>query len=504
MTRHLAIVLILAVLGSAQSTVLTQTTVLTGTTKLALTVPVFNPGMVYGFDITTSCSASTSSCTVSLCSTGLNCMPPTTSGAALIVAAFLTNSATITSAYLCNSSSGCTSGNATATFSLCPGSNCAVYNATMAFGNDAAYVLSVPAGSAFVTVNLSASQSAGAWAFNVIEVLPPPTYSFSALDSSGASSNSTCTVCTLSQPSLTGTDLVFEYNDFNGQPAAGPNFQSPYITDQFANAICLDCNTTVAPVMTQVSGTGTAWSWLALKTTAGSYTTAPGTIKLVNHAMQGLNAPVACNLACPAFTIPSTTAGNLLRIALIENDGTSGYISSVSGCGTWVVPGAALRTIGDAFIYASGAYNLSATGGCTSITVTVANAVSSTATVGAAVSYWEISKPTGVWQSDTYGCTSNASGSNAPPGQALTLNNTIALHVIFQFIADAGGVSGITTYPWTTNGGNPSAYNGSTAGGNNNFGSDVVQLNTISGAAPIWEYPNPSPAATGVCADAYY
>lgn len=503
MVRYVIILFVLISFTFGQSTVLRNPTVPTGTTKVVVKTRV-RAGMSYLFDVTNSCSTGSSSCTTSLCSTGQNCMPSTTSGAGLVLVVFLPARAHIKSAYLCNSSTGCTSKNAKATFSLCPGTDCAVFDATMNYGNDAAYLLSAPAGCEFVTVNVSATQTS-AWSFNTVEVSPPNGHSFSVLDSSGAGSNSSCTTCTFSQPTLTGTDLVFQFNDFNGQPAAGPNFTSPYITDQFANAVCLDCNTNIAPAMTQVSGSGAAWSWLALKTTAGKYTVprASRAISIVNHSIDSVNAPIACSPGCAAFTIPSTTSGNLLRLSAIENSVSEGYISSVSGCGKWVVPGASLQD-GQGYGGISAAYNLAAIGGCTSITVTMNKSVGNGSGFGAVLSYWELSKPSGPWRFDTSGCTSNASGTDSPSGQALTLNETVDVHAIFQFILNSGGVSGVTLYPWTNNGGNPTAYNGSTTGGNDNFGSDVVRLNTKDGSAPVWEYPFGSTTPTSVCADAYY
>ena len=182
---------------------------------------------------------------------------------------------------------------------------------------------------------------------------------------------------------------------------------------------------------------------------------------------------------------------------------SAGYISSISGCGTWTVPGSSLQNSG-AYGAGSAAYNLSATGSCTSITVTMNKTITVSGAAGVALSYWQIHKPSGTWTSDIYGCTSNSSGTNFPSGKALTLNNTTSPHVIFQSLIDSGGVASVTYYPWTNNGGSPTAYVGSTYGGNDNFGSDVALLNTLSGSAPIWEYPTASPGATGVCADAYY
>jgi len=459
---------------------------------------VLKRGMVFHQDVTTACGSSTSSCTFTVCSGSANCMFPTVSGSALIVAAGLTVSAHITSAYLCNSSSGCNSGNAAATFSLCPSTECAIYDSTLGYGNDLAYVLSGAAGNSFVTVNVSATESAG-WGFNVIEVEPPPGHSFSALDSAGTLSNNTCTSCKMGAPTLTATDLVFQFNDFNGTAITGPFFSSPYITDGFANGLCLDCNTSRAPTMTQGGLGGTVVSWIALKTTAGKYTT-PRTMSIAAHLLPGSGSLISCSPSCPSITVPPTTSGDLLRIYEGDAFDASGpYISRVSGCGTWVVPASCKNTapVGSG-LYQSCAYNLSATSGCTGpIRVTM-----STSGTNIALDYWEIHQRSGSWTYDTSGCTTNASGNNLPTGESLTLNNIAYPHAIFQTILDSGGVSGVTLYPWTTNGGSPTLYNGTII--TDYFASDMLRLDTTDATAPTWAFPEFSPAATGVCADAYY
>ncbi len=468
-------------------------------------VLVLNPGMILHQDVTTACLSGTSSCTFSECSTSANCMFPTVSGSALIVAALLPTSAHITSAYLCNSSSGCNSNNATASFSLCPDIDdgtsrraCAIYNSTLGYGNDLAYLLSGPSGNSFLTVNVSATQTSG-WVFNVIEVEPPSGYSFSALDSAGTTSNSTCTKCTMGAPRLTATDLVFQFNDFNGTALTGPFFSSPYITDGFANGLCFDCTTSRAPTMTQGGAGGTVVSWIALKTTAGRYSTAR-TMSIAAHLLPGSGSAISCSPNCPNITVPSTTSGDLLRIyAADDADGSAPHISKVSGCGTWVVPASCRNAVAGPNLYQSCAYNLSATSNCTGpIKVTMSG--SGTNVV---LDYWEIHQTRGSWTRDTSGCTHNAPGNNLPTGEALTLNDKTHPHAIFQTILDSGGVSGVTFYPWTTNGGSPTLYNGTIAY-SEYFASDMLRLDTTDATAPTWAYPDPSPAATGVCADAYY
>ena len=167
-------------------------------------------------------------------------------------------------------------------------------------------------GTQYATVNVSASQ-ASRWGFSTLAVLPPSGYSFSGYDSGGYLANTTCTTCTLASPTLTATDLVAQFNDWNGTLPVGPMYSSPYVEDSAGIALCLDCNTSTAPTFTQTGSGGTVNNWIALKTTAGTYSIASSSdpISIAAHAMEGLNGPVSCSPACPALTIPSTALGDL-------------------------------------------------------------------------------------------------------------------------------------------------------------------------------------------------
>ena len=464
-------------------------------------------GMKFYFDqaVATACGAGTSTCTNPVCNTSSSqCLPSSAAGSAIIVNAALNASAHITSAYLCNVSSGCTSGNATATFTLVAASGCAGFSAGKTLGGDCAYILNAPAGPAeglqYITVNLSANQ-ANAWQILLFSAFPPAGSVFSALETAGAltgGSYDSCSTCTLWAPSLTATDLVVEFNDTVGTLPIGPVYNSPWIEDGQDTAVCLDCTTSTAPSFTFASGTGTVVNYIALKTSLGSYTPPTNTITIANHAIQGLNGPISCSPACAAFTVPSTTMGDLLRIATYVLIGSTGYISSVSGCGTWVVP--ATLQYGTGSGYLSMAYTLSATNACTSITITMTGS----ATSAVSTSYYQIHKTSGSWLLDTNGATANAATNNYPPGQALTLTNTSANHVCFQSIVDQGGISGVTYYPYTFNAGSPSAYNGETGGAGDEYAADNVLLNTISTPTPIYSYPGTGRPVTGVLGDCYY
>lgn len=450
-----------------------------------------------------SCSSGSTSCTAGTgsCATTLFCMFPLTSGSTGIVYVGF-NSGTaghITSAYLCNVSTGCNSGNATATFSLCPSSNCNAVNSTLGYGADMAYEIGSPANSTqYITVNVSSTGGAG-WNFQLYEHITPPgyteTYSSSGVVNGGSAN--TCATCTGGTPTSASTPQnVFEFNDFDGNlPITGYGYSSPWIFDVSSNAVCLDCSNPSAPSYTNTSGTGTIFSWIAFALSANY--TVQNPISIANHVAPG----TACTSSPCTLTVPSTGSGNLLRIfALATTQGSASYISSVSdGTNSFVVPSGSRSSNATGNQQSSDAYLLSSTSGKTSLTIAMTQPIQT----GVYLSYWEIKKPSGSWTLDSGSpqCTLNSTGTYLPSGQALTLNNTSTPHVIFQSITSEGGVGGVTLFPWQYNVFGSEAYIGGVGG---NFGSDVALLNTKNGSAPTWSTAEENTITTGVCAEAFY
>lgn len=193
------------------------------------------------------------------------------------------------------------------------------------------------------------------------------------------------------------------------------------------------------------------------------------TISVTQHLISSSNCGATsqtCNL-----TITSTTAGNL-GFASIHIGVATEFITSISGGGTWVAPGGCQGVDTGAAKATSCAYNLTLTGGTTSITVTR----TSTTNAGTwRVYFAEIHTDLtgGSFTLDTNaGAVGNRDQSTSvtnPAGVALTLNG--ANDALFQTIC------GVT----------PSAINGSyTTSDFSGSGGYGIAINTATGTAPTW------------------
>jgi hypothetical protein len=224
----------------------------------------------------------------------------------------------------------------------------------------------------------------------------------------------------------------------------------PYTTDMAGSGVCLNCTVGTAPNITvDSSGPGALVVAIAFKSTANSFRASPPVFSIA-HINTSFNSGTPfgvpaynCNPSC-AYTINSAASGNLLFMqtaALVSGY----YISSISGGGTWVIPSSC--QIHDPTTYVSSmacAYNLSATGGTTSLTITMTGINS-----GVGIIVYEVARTTGTWSLDASAASTNTA-SFYPPGQALTLTGN--LDVLFQAFLDEGAVSACTYYPlfWTS------------------------------------------------------
>lgn len=406
----------------------------------------------YGQDsINTFCVGNSSSCTFS---NGTFVTP--TSGTVRVLQVHTPNNVTITSV----------TDNAGDTWQLCPSSKCHLYNAANADSGDLAYTLTGKPNATSITVNLSGSSGSylGASLYEII----PPAGATPAFDDAGTTTSSSCTSCTGPALNLSGTDAVLQILSNNG-PGTPNTWSSPYITDIFGNGWGLNVSSGAGPTAAVVNP-GADIIGIAFKSSDLSFTPPTTPISLVNFSVaQNLN----CNPSC-SFTIPSTGSGHLLYVE--AGDLTNGFISSVSGGGTWVVPSGSntcrialgSSSSGDAL---SCAYVLSSTSGATSLSVTMTG----TASVSFAVA--ELASGSGPFSFDVQGSTTNGSSSN-PTGQALTLTGT--KDAIFQAVFQPGGTSGDTLYPLAT-----TASTSSVNFMDNNAGIAML-LNTSSGAPPSW------------------
>ena len=406
-----------------------------------------------------TCLAGSSSCTI-----GVSLMFPTTAGSVWLVRTHTGNNVQIASV---------TGGGGTWTH--CP--SCAVFNSTLNQSIDASYNLSGGAGTTAVTVTLAAPAS-GFFQVNFIELLPP-SGSTASFDAAAATSSNSCSTCTGAGLSLSGTDAVFQTQAGNG--VSGWNgWSSPYITDGRGNGIGLNVTSGAAPTVKMNSSIGGLFMAIAFKSSAGSFTPPAQQFSAVNFTSPaaGANCTPSCTL-----TIPFTGSGHLLYLEV--GDINNAHIVSISGGGTWVIPGgsnscAIVLSPNQAL---SCGYILSSTAGATSLNLTMSGS--------GAIAYavWEIATTSGSFALDTQGSTQNPATGFNPRGQALTLTGTN--DVIFQSIFAPGGTSSVTLYPMGYINGQGQLFFNNQAG-------LAALLNTTNGAAPEWATENVPTTVFGV------
>jgi hypothetical protein len=151
------------------------------------------------------------------------------------------------------------------------------------------------------------------------------------------------------------------------------------------------------------------------------------------------------SVASCTFTVPATTAGRLLVVAMMY-DGDTVNVSSASGAGTWTHPSSCKGS----FSGGSGVdwiYNLSSTSGATSITVNL----SATASF---VDYWYYEYTgTAPFTFDVCGVNNGSSSTSAPAGSVTTSGaNGLAIAGVKgdQTFAASTTVTATGSNPWTS------------------------------------------------------
>jgi hypothetical protein len=403
---------------------------------------------------------------------------PTMAGSLMIVRIHTQNNVTITNV---------TGGGGT--WHLCPASSCHLFNSAISDNQDLAYNLSGTGGVASFTVTLSGA-AAGFFGGNFIEFLPP-SGSVPSFDVAGTTTSSTCTTCTGPNLSTTATDLILHVLSQNG--ASGPNawraFSSPYMTDYSSNAVNLNATSGTPPTIT-LSSAGADFSGIAFRTNLGSYTPPSQPMSVVNYT--AVQTALNCNPSC-SFRVPAIGTGHLLYLEA----GSSKFISSASGGGTWTVPsGCQIAVPGSTGGSLSCAYVLSSTSGATTINVTM-NGSGPTA-----FAMWEIASTGGPFNLDALG-TAQRAGSPALDITGVPLSLSGPNDVIFQSAWISGGTNDISLYPgpMEPNGQSILFYSQSSPQ-SANAGSAAL-LNTTNGTAPIWINGGTNSAGTGVSGVAF-
>jgi hypothetical protein len=393
--------------------------------------------------LATFCSAGNANCTV-----GTGNILPTTAGTVWIM--LLTTNGN-------NSIKSVTGGGGT--WVHCP--NCLIWDSTLNRNLDMYYNLGGNTGSTNFVVSLN-SAAVGQFGINFIELLPPagstPSY-----DASGTSFTNSCSTCTGVGLSITGTAAILQGVAW-GSPSSWNGWSSPYLTLPLGEGLNLNATSGTAPTMVG-GGPGAVFSAIAFTSSLGSYTPPTLSMSVLHHTDFNMSCSPSCTL-----NIPATTAGSLLYIEAANITGLSSFITAVSGGGTWTAPTACRISMvlagNDAL---SCAYNLSATGGTTQLTVT-GNSSNDFFAV------WEIASTSGPFSLDAIGSATNSASLN-PSGVSLSL--TGANDVIFQSAFVPGGTSSVSYYTYPRIPGQGTMFF-------NNQAANSALLNTTNGNAPKW------------------
>jgi len=201
------------------------------------------------------------------------------------------------------------------------------------------------------------------------------------------------------------------------------------------------------------------------------------TFTLVQHVFSS-----ACNVSSATcnVTVASTGTGHLILIGMSISN--ADFITSVSGAGTYTVPGGC-EGADSTTSSTSCAYNLSSTSGVTTITVTR----TSTTTGTWRCEVLELSSTATPFVLDVVGNRDQSTNTTTPAGVTLTLSGSN--DVILQTAQSSTGQTSISiNAPYTieTCGANRMCF--------------AWSLNTTSGTAPTWTMASSGHAALGAIA----
>lgn len=327
---------------------------------------------------------------------------------------------------------------------------------------------------------------------DIMEWRPPSGHS-AVFDGCAHNTPASGATATGGAPTVTGTDAIMQfYGGLSTTPSAFNSWSGSYQGTLEGTGICTNCQSGSAPTVTLAASTTMNIVGIAFKTDAGSFTPPTPTFAIVAHSLPTLAAFKTCNPGCGALTITSTGTGHLLYMTEADTSGTPLTLSTVTGGGTWVIPGGLHKSGAGANWELNGAYVLSSSSGVTSVTPTLSGN-----TTTALFVIWEISRTSGSFTLDTSGCTLNAgSATFLPAGEPLTLANSNP-HVTLQSIVASGGTDGASFYPFPFVEGVP---NGTVLSQADAGASNAILLNDTVGQTPAWPYPGTTTTtSTAVC-----
>jgi hypothetical protein len=263
----------------------------------------------------------------------------------------------ITSCYTCAVSTGCNSGNAIDTATLCPSHGCLKTNSARPDSVDVAHIDSSAGGATYMTATITTAPTDGYDYMEVVTGLPPKcgsSYCTATFDTSATDACSFCGATTFTSMALAHTDFVAGIADGSSSVQIYPasNFSSPYAYDFVGNLYALDATGTPA---LEINSSG----WVTLSRVAWTYNYSPSSNPFTstnNIGGEGGGAfySKTCPPTCPAITL-NTSASSGQLIAVIPFPGSSGSagstISSVTdnksgGSNTYTCPSGFKTTTG--------------------------------------------------------------------------------------------------------------------------------------------------------------
>lgn len=453
-----------------------------GSTWSGSGTPSLNPGWQFVWEFTPNFCAGTTCTTPASCTT-VNCLPPLTVGDVIGITLIAGND-NVTISSVTGAGTGWTN------------AGCHSFQSGLS-NSDIEYTLSASTAAQGFTVTLSGPlTNSAAGSYLDIVAARPPSGQAASFDGCAVKVNTSCTTgCLGAAPAVTGTDFIAQVPNYESggftNTIANP-WPSPYYSNYEGDGVCVNCPSgTGAPTFNSTPSAPMNVVGFAFKSAADSFTPPTKIFSLVQRNLPNIGGSSNCAPACPARTIVSATAGNLLYVTEFDSTSGTNSITSISGgCAvSWVIPVALHKDGTTGNWELNHAYCKSATGGAVSITPTM-----STTIVAAFFAIDEVARSSGSWGDPDVGaegCTLNAGAANfMPAGQPLTLSNTNS-HVTFQDIVASGGVDGDSF--------NPSPYGPGANGtviGSNSTGSSAILLNDNMGNTPLWPFPGTTATTT--------
>jgi len=406
------------------------------------------------------------------CTTACASIPifPTVANAVLIVSTAQTNDVTIA---------------ASGGWSIDASSHCHIRDTVEGVTVDTAYIIApTPGTTTLPTVSFSGDPGT-VIGLTVGEVVPPAGYT-AQYDGCAAVHNTGCSTCTAAAPPISNTDAVIHFVacgncGLSSGVGAFPWTPASYSTFAGAqNGIGLNINTSTPPTVTQGSSSWFIDSALSVGSNAGAFTPPAQPLSISSAPENGPNQQ--CTTAsCPfPFTTTPTQAlpaGDACVIWDTNSSTTSHYISTMTGCGTWVVPAGcqASSSTGGSI---SCAYNLNLGSSCIGEdingTFTANDATTNTWLAGAC-----FHRTSGSW---TYGGSNSATDATSLTPAGVSVSGCGANNAVyFQGIEVLAAVLPSTqTLYWQP------AYGGGSNQNANSFGSNAALVNSTNTTAPTW------------------